>query len=1047
MGTVAGFVGAGGGARGASRSRTAPRVAPQRREIAHVAARRKMPAVCLARTVGEEGTTAAKVEAPSGKEFAPWALEPDEVLENLKVDARNGLSSDEVQKRREQYGRNVLESQKGKSLLSRILAQFQDNLVIILIIAALVSFVLAFFEDDADKLTAFFEPLVIVLILFINAAVGVLQETNAEKAIAALRSYESESANVIRDGSITSVDSSELVPGDIVVINAGEQVPADARIVKLESSIFMTDQSILTGESEPVAKGPIAVEASSVVQEKTCMIFSGTTAVAGRCIAVVTSTASKTELGSIQSSLSELDEIDTPLQQKLEEFGDFLSKMILGICVVVWIISIGKFEEHGGFLRGAVYYFKTAVALAVAAVPEGLPAVVTTTLSLGASRMAKKNAFVKKLPAVETLGCTSVICSDKTGTLTTNRMSVRKALAPVEREDTNKIGLAEWDIQGTTFDVDGEITSGGSDSDLARDNPDILKEMSAIATICNDASIKRNEENNVIEGVGAATELALVVFAEKVGQMQQKKGVEGNGTVVDEVRRKWSDRYKRLKTLEFTRDRKAMSVVLEDKVSGERRLFIKGAPDGILKRCDKMRVHGGDAKMSEADKKLLFDRIQELAEGSGLRWIGLAVKDAKDDEHKLQNIPKNAREFAEFEEHATFLGAVGMLDPPRQEAKDAIAKCKTAGVRVVMITGDDKVTGETICRQLGMVDEGESLEGRSFTGREFDKLEGKEALAAAEKAVVFSRVEPSHKQKLVRTLQEEKYVVAMTGDGVNDAPALKRADIGLAMGSGTAVARGASAMVLSDDNFATIVAAVEEGRSIFSNMKQVIRYIISSNIGEVVCIFLGSAAGFPDIFKPVQLLWVNLVTDGFPATALSFNPTEPDVMLQKPRDPDTGFINKLTLTRFGVLGGYIGAVTTASFAYYFVASPNGPHLSLDQVTHYTSCATSGTCQAFETNGASTVALTTLVTLEMFNALNSVSETESIFRVSPAQNRWLLPAIGSSMAVHLVVLYVPFFNRVFNVQPLGLMDWLVIIALSAPILFLDEVIKAITRSSR
>merc|ERR1712168_1671712 len=712
------------------------------------------------------------------------------------------------------------------------------------------SFVLAFFEDD-DSITAFVEPFVILLILIANAVVGVWQERNAEDAIEALKEYEPETGKVIRsdkDG-VQKVRAKEIVPGDIVEVSVGDKIPADIRIISIMSTTLRIDQSILTGESVSVIKHTDPVpDPRAVNQDKKNLIFSGTNVAAGKARGVVIGTGSNTAIGKIRDEMAETEEIKTPLQQKLDEFGEQLSKVISLICIAVGAINIGHFNDpaHGGsWIKGAVYYFKIAVALAVAAIPEGLPAVITTCLALGTRRMAAKNVIVRSLPSVETLGCTSVICSDKTGTLTTNMMSVCKMFTFADENN-----FEEFEISGSTYEPVGDIFNGGKKVKGA--DYVALEEMATISIMCNDSALDYNEFKNLFEKVGEATETALITLGEKINPYSVAKTggrLESAKVVRKDIESKWKKDY----TLEFSRDRKSMSSYCTPKkptrLGNGPKMFVKGAPEGVLDRCTYVRIGAEKVPMTEKMREKIMARAIEYGTGRDtLRCLCLAT-----------------------------------ADPPRMEVAPAIVLCKQAGIRVIMITGDNKNTAEAICKRIGIFQESERTDGMAFSGREFDDLSPGEQKTACANSRMFARVEPFHKSKIVEYLQQMKEITAMTGDGVNDAPALKKAEIGIAMGSGTAVAKSASEMILADDNFTSIVAAVEEGRAIYANMKQFIRYLISSNIGEVVCIFLAAALGLPEAMIPVQLLWVNLVTDGLPATALSFNPPDLDIMDKAPR--------------------------------------------------------------------------------------------------------------------------------------------------------------------
>jgi Ca2+ transporting ATPase len=713
----------------------------------------------------------------------------------------------------------------------------------------------------------------------------------------------------------------------------GDRIPADCRILSIQSNAFSVDQSILTGESESVPKDIDAIkDKSAVKQDQINMVFSGTTVVVGHANAVVVLTGSNTAIGDIHESITAQISQPTPLKEKLNDFGDMLAKVITVICVLVWLINIRHFTDpsHGSFTKGAIYYLKIAVSLGVAAIPEGLAAVITTCLALGTRKMAAKNALVRSLPSVETLGSCSVICSDKTGTITTNQMSVNKMV--FVSEDGSE--LEEIDIEGTSFAPEGRISYRGKSVENAALALPIVHQITEVAALCNDSKLSFDSKNGTHSIIGEATEGALRVLVEKIGTPQAKFNA-ARGTASNEARLEYHSNYyseqaPRLATYEFARDRKSMSVLVSGS-NNSKRLLVKGAPESILARCTSVLVgaNGKSVKITPKLNQLISREIVDYG-NRGLRVIALAsIADVSKNPH-IKNA-KSSPQYAQIEQDMTLLGLVGMLDPPRPEAAAAIAKCKKAGIRVVVITGDNKNTAETICRQIGVFGENEDLTGKSYTGREFDDLSESEKLEAAKRASLFSRTEPTHKSKLVDLLQSAGEVVAMTGDGVNDAPALKKADIGVAMGAGTDVARLAADMVLADNNFATIEAAVEEGRSIYNNTQQFIRYLISSNIGEVVSIFLTAAIGMPEALIPVQLLWVNLVTDGLPATALSFNPPDHDIMRRPPRKRDEPLVGGWLFFRYMVIGTYVGAATVGGYAWWFMYNPAGPQITFHQL--------------------------------------------------------------------------------------------------------------------
>eukprot|EP00877_Chromochloris_zofingiensis_P004035 jgi/Chrzof1/13632/Cz08g05050.t1 len=1026
----------------------------------------------------------------------------EQVAQALNVDVSTGLSTASVEERRQKYGFNELSKEPGTPLWKLVLEQFDDMLVKILLGAAAVSFALAYLEQNAEEqgIRAYIEPLVILLILILNAIVGVWQETNAEKALEALKELQSEHARVLRNGKlITDLPARELVPGDVVELHVGDRVPADMRLVQLRTATLRAEQASLTGEPVAVLKTTDVVpDADCELQGKECILFASTAISNGSGVGIVTATGMSTEIGKIQSQIHEasLEEEDTPLKRKLNEFGEMLARVIFWICVTVWLINYHHFlvlkwtddnilpdwTASTFNLAKCTYYFKIAVALAVAAIPEGLPAVITTCLALGTRKMAKKNAIVRKLPSVETLGCTTVICSDKTGTLTTNQMSAVHLVAM----SPDGVGLREYEVTGTTFNPDQGKVKGivnGLDPALAG--------VAEVCAACSEAHIEI--KNGVYRSVGAPTEAALKVLAEKLGVPDRSiskalcdKRRANPEDHPEAVGHWYKDKLQQVALLEFDRDRKSMSVICRQLPATRNTgnvLLVKGAAECVLERCDRVMLPDGKVvPLTTAARASLMAAVERMADRA-LRILALAKRSDlpadlasySGDAHtpagrKLQD----PAQYEAVETGLVFLGLAGLEDPPRPEVRGSIADCRSAGIRVIVITGDNKKTAEAICRDIGVLDG--SAAGRSFTGREFASMpeSEQEQILSCEDGLVFSRAEPKHKQDIVRLLKRMGQVTAMTGDGVNDAPALKLADIGVAMGiAGTEVAKEASDMVLADDNFSTIVAAVAEGRAIYNNMKAFIRYMISSNIGEVASIFLTAVLGLPEGLIPVQLLWVNLVTDGPPATALGFNPPDVDIMLKPPRKSDEQLITPWVFVRYMVIGMYVGCATVGAFAaWYLYDNFLGIDLSQDghttvswyQLSHWEDCpkwdnfnpsnyTAGGTTISFDepceyfTVGkakASTLSLSVLVAIEMLNAYNALSEDNSLFTLPPWSNPWLSVATAVSIGLHCVILYVPFLANVFSIVPLSLNEWLLVLLLSLPVILIDEVLKFLGR---
>ncbi|KAI6649214.1 Sarco/endoplasmic reticulum calcium ATPase isoform C [Oopsacas minuta] len=986
-------------------------------------------------------------------------LTVDEVSKRCETDMEGGLDEAEVKRRLEIYGPNELPTEVGKSIWQLFLEQINDLLIKILIMAALISFVLAWFEEDEnEKVTAFVEPLVIVMIVMANAIVGIWQEKNAEEAIESLKEYEPDIAKVIRGKqNVKQIRARNLVPGDMVDVSIGDQIPADIRLAKVFSTTLRVDQSILTGESLSVLKFTEPVDDPKALnQDKINILFSGTNVAGGKCRGIVVGTGLNTAIGKIRDSLKSAEEPRTPLQLKLDDFASQLSKLISIICLLVWLVNIGHFSDpsHGGsWIRGAIYYFKIAVALAVAAIPEGLPAVITTCLALGTRRMAKKNAIVRSLPSVETLGCTSVICSDKTGTLTTNQMCVKKFFT-VERATDTDLSLLEFDVEGTTYEPKGNILRNGAKIDP---HDYSLGELAFISTMCNDSSLEYNPEKKTFNKVGESTETALKVLVEKLNVSQLDRNGLSLSQSASASCNSIENSLNKVYTLEFSRDRKSMSVYCEPKTDAlkcypvdDPKMFVKGAPESILDRCTSVRLNETSIVPLTADiKSQIMKKVAEYGTGTDtLRCLAFATID-KPINLREQDLTKSEN-FVKFEQEMIFVGVVGIIDPPRDSVKSAIEMCRDAGIRVIVITGDNKNTAEAICRIIGIFGQDEETTGLSYSGRDFDEMTPDEQAKAVQRCRLFSRVEPGHKQKIVGYLQKSGAISAMTGDGVNDAPAMKQAEIGVAMGSGTAVAKSASEMVLADDNFSTIVAAVEEGRSIYNNTKQFIRYLISSNIGEVVSIFLTAALGMPEALIPVQLLWVNLVTDGLPATALGFNPPDPDIMILKPRSPKDPLISGWLLFRYMMIGFYVGVATVAASGWWLMYYSGGPGVTWWQLRHHMQCVNNPTlfegvnCAIFNDLHPNAMALSVLVTIEMLNALNSLSENQSLLSMPPWKNLWLIGAISLSFALHFFILYVPLMNTVFQITPLNFQEWFAVLYMSFPVILLDEILKAVSR---
>jgi len=873
----------------------------------------------------------------------------EDVNKELQTDLKKGLSTDKVTQLTEQFGENVLVGKKRKSIYAMIFDQFKDFMIGILIIAAVISIALG---DE-------FEGIVILGIVILNAVLGTYQENKASNALDALKSMAAPKAKVIRGGVILVVSSKEIVPGDVVILEAGDYVPADIRL--FESINLRIDESALTGESVAVEKDAnILIEKEAALGDRINSGFMSTIVTYGRGKGVVTGTGMDTEIGHIASMLNETEEGQTPLQMKLADFG----KQLGIICIVVSIIIFGL-----GMYRGEEIFaiFMISVSLAVAAIPEGLPAVITVVLSSGMQKMTKRNAIMKRLSAVETLGSTSTICTDKTGTLTQNKMTVLKVFN----------GQDEWDVTGTGYGFTGELVNKNS-KDVSE-----LKKLLEVAVLCNDADIK---EKDVI---GDPTEGALIVLGAKGGFDKEEL----------------NSRYPRVKEFPFDSNRKLMSTL--HYIEGEAVMLTKGAPDIILKRANKAFIDGKLLDLTDEMKETITNKNVEYAK-SAMRVLGYAFK-LVDKDAKLKN----------EETELVFAGLSGMIDPPREEAKSAVAECKSAGIRVVMITGDHIITASAIATEIGILDENsKAMEGariNDFSDEEFQEI--------VKTTNVFARVSPEHKVKIVSAIRDNGDVVAMTGDGVNDAPALKKADIGIAMGiTGTDVSKEAADMILTDDNFASIVDAVEEGRIIYSNIRKFVGFLLSCNIGEILIIFIAILMKWPVPLLPIQLLWVNLITDSFPAFALGLEAGEKGIMNYKPRDKNEPIIDKRMKIALAVqsVGLTIAVLTSYRIGFTIFGGDSENALTM----------------------ARTFCFITLIFGEMIRAYSSRTETKSMFKTNIFSNRYLNYSVGGALVLLFVVIYTPSIALVFSTTALNFTQLLVAISLGLIPTVFSEVSKLI-----
>ncbi|MBK7859857.1 MAG: cation-translocating P-type ATPase [Archangiaceae bacterium] len=935
------------------------------------------------------------MDSPTDSVTAPWTQPAEAVVAALKSDAQRGLASAEAKARLARFGPNELRVDKGPPAWKRVLAQFKDVLVILLLIATAISFALWLHERESPLP---YESMAILAVVLLNATLGFIQESRAASAVAALRKMSAARAHVVRDGERRDVDAREVVPGDVIVIEEGDTIAADARL--LRSAALHTAESALTGESLPVAKEAAALEGAATVGDRHNMVFSGTAATSGRGKAVVVATGMQTEMGHIAGLLKETVAEVTPLQQELDRVGKLLAKIVVVIAVVMigTIIVIEKLATFSAIFDALIL----GVALAVAAVPEGLPAVVSAVLSLGVQRAAKRNAIVRRLAAVETLGSANVIASDKTGTLTRNEMTVRVVVTASGRAALHGIGYAP----------DGAVTRDGGG---AIDGPFQIELERALAAASRANNAILRKEAGAFTISGDPTEAALLVAAKKAG--------------LDEAA--LAARFERLAEVPFTSERKLMSTLHSDAEQQERIISLtKGAPDVLLARCTRELV-GAEPRALTAERRAELLRLNEGLAGEALRTLAVAVRIFPRAAFDLDAVDER------IESELTFLGLFGMIDPPRAEAKAAVALARAAGIRPIMITGDHPVTASVIAKELGIIDD-----GRALSGAELGALDDQALDEAVQRYSVFARVSPEHKLRIVKALRRGGAIVAMTGDGVNDAPALKTADIGIAMGiTGTDVAKGSADMVLADDNFATIVAAVEEGRAIYANIRKFLRYLLASNLGEVMTMFFGvvlagplglKAASTDAVVLPLlatQLLWINLVSDGAPALALGVDPPEPGVMRVPPRPRTEGVITP----RMWASTVFIGAITAI-----------GTLGVLD------SCLPGGLIEGTGTlRYAQTMAFNTVVLAAMFTVFNARSDERSAFR-GMFDNLWLWGAVGLSLLLQVAVIYVPFLQAAFNTVSLSPRDWLVCAAVGSSVLWLRELSKlvmgAVTRGS-
>jgi P-type Ca2+ transporter type 2C len=889
----------------------------------------------------------------ASQEERNWhALSVDDALSGLDTQ-RTGLTEADAQSRLSQYGPNEIGGEDHISIAGILLQQILNPLVYVLLVASIIAFAVGHLLD----------ALVILGIVVVNTIIGFIQEYRAERAMQALRELAAPAALVVRGTERREVPAVDVVPGDIVVLTAGDRVPADARVVA--SAALQANQAALTGESVSVHKKTHPVAEDTSLADRENMVYAGTTITYGRGEAVTVATGLATEVGKIAEQVSSVERERTPLQDKLASMGKMLAVVALGLGVLILIAGIARQMEF-------VDIFLFAIAAAVAAIPEGLPAVVTIVMAIGLQRMAARHAVIRKLPAVETLGSATVICSDKTGTLTKNEMTV-KTIYTHGRLFT---------VSGDGYDIDGEVMDDGRRADV--EGLDGLRMLLLAGALCNDAELVC--ENSTCTLTGDPTEGALLVVGEKAGL--SKRSLEQTMPRLDEI--------------PFDSERAYMATMND--AEGHKLVLVKGAPERVVAMCSHISSNGQADVLSPDEKERVLGVNAQLA-SSALRVLAFAYKE----------VPKRQAEIslADLREGLVFVGLAGMIDPPRPEAIDAVLRCKSAGIRVMMATGDNKITAHAIAEQMGILNEGHEV----IEGRELRRMSDEELAERIDNIDVFARVDPQHKLRIVKALKRRGHIVAMTGDGVNDAPALKQADIGIAMGiTGTDVAKEASEMVLTDDNFASIVSAVEEGRIIFANIKKVVGNLLSTNAGEQAVIITILLLGLPLPLTPVQILWINLVTDSFPALALAADPPAEDVLAEPPREPRARIISRQVLYRT-LSVAVIMAIGTVWLFYWELTNAG-----LDR--------------------ARTVAFATMCVFQLMHALNMRSGSVSIFTLGLFTNMWLIGAIALSLLLQIAAIHIPFMQVLFQTVHLTWIEWLLIIGVSSTVLVFEEIRKRI-----
>ena len=869
-----------------------------------------------------------------------YNISVEDTVKSLNSDLEHGLTEEEVTKRREEHGYNELIQKKKKTFLEKFLAQFKDFMIIVLIFAAFVSGVVGVLEHEGIN-----DSIIILLIVIVNAVIGVLQENKAEKSLEALKKLSSHTAKVLRNGHLLVLPARELVPGDVIILETGDYITADLRLT--DAINLRIEEASLTGESVPVEKiTSLLTEEDLPLGDRENLAFSTSLVSYGRGKGVVVETGMNTEVGNIATILDSTENAQTPLQKKLDGLGKILGTAALVICFIMFIIGTINGKEP-------MHMFLSAVSLAVAAIPEGLPAIATIVLAIGVQRMVTRHAIVKRLPCVETLGSTTVVCSDKTGTLTQNKMTVEKLYLNNEILDVENLGTISDDI----------------------------KLLITASILCNDSKI--GTEDGKLKVTGDPTETALIDLGLKFSL--NKNEIEKSEIRIDE--------------LPFDSERKLMSTVNKYN-DGTYRIFTKGAVDELLKRCDRIFINGKIREIDEQDVENILEANNSMAKNA-LRVLGMAYKDS--DSEVNENL----------ESGLIYIGMVGMIDPPRPEVKSAIDRCRTAGIKTVMITGDHKITAIAIAKALGILED----ESEATTGPEVEKMTQEELEAHVKHYSVYARVSPEHKVRIVKAWQKYGDIVAMTGDGVNDAPALKTADIGAAMGIvGTDVSKEAADIILTDDNFATIVAAVEEGRRIYDNILKAIQFLLSSNIGEIITLFFATLVNWHEPLIPIHILWVNLITDSLPALALSFDPAEDNIMRRKPIPANIGIFTKGRIFRVGYQGLMIGTLTLLAYRIGIHEDPSNVVIG------------------------QTMAFAVLSLSQLVHVFNIRSKTQSIFKTGILSNMYLVYAVLISFVMMIGVLFIPFLQKIFKVVTLSPRDILIVVGLSFMPIIIVELFK-------